>query len=68
MGKTRVRIVEGYSYDDLEHQINSAIETLENTPGTDIVVNTVDIIQHTYINGAVFLTGVILYTVWERED
>lgn len=68
MGKVRVRIVEGYSYDNLEYQINSAIETLENTPGTDIVVNTVDIIQHTYINGAVLLTGVIMYTVWEQED
>lgn len=68
MGKTRVRIVEGYGYDVLEHQINSAIETLENTPGINIVVDTVEIIQHTYINGAVLLTGVIMYTVWEQED
>lgn len=68
MGKVRVRIVEGYSYDNLECQINSAIETLENMPGIDIVVNTVDVMQHTHINGVGLLTGVIMYTVWEQED
>lgn len=68
MGKVRVRIVEGYNYGDLEYQINSAIETLENTPGIDIVVNTVDIMQHTRINGTVSLTGIIMYTVWRQED
>jgi len=68
MGKVRVRIVEGYNYGDLEYQINSAIETLENTPGIDIVVNTVDVIQHTHINGVELLTGVIMYTAWKQED
>lgn len=68
MGKVRVRIVEEYNYGDLEYQINSTIETLENTPGIDIVVNTVDVKQHTHINGVALLTGVIMYTVWKQED
>lgn len=66
MLRTRVKIVEASSFDELESKINRAIQELYNNGAYSIV--DIKLMEHHFISGAIYLTAMIICDFLIMED
>lgn len=66
MLRTKVKIVEAYSVDELESKINQTILELSDNGAHSIL--DIKLMEHHYINGAIYLTAMIVCDFLIMED